>query len=344
MVNNAMSVTYLDCSNEAGEIQPTGNPRMRWLAGDISPDDWIVEVSPAALDEIDQLAEYLQQNPLPTLQRRIEGLPLTACREVMAHMKAILDDGVGFAVFDRMPMDVHAYDTLVQVYWLLGQCISRPVAQKWNGEMIYQVTDTGAEYAYGTRGSRTSVELNFHTDNAFARMRPDYVGLFCRQPAKTGGISRFCSLYSVHERMLEQFPEELARLYQPVFYDRQKEHAEGAAPVSLAPYFGWRNGRMFARANASLIRKGYEVAEKQMDALLIAALDAIDEICAAPDLWFEASLQRGQIQYLNNQGIGHYRSAFEDHDDPDHKRHLCRLWHREAGDSSYDGVGLDQLR
>jgi alpha-ketoglutarate-dependent taurine dioxygenase len=253
-------------------------------------------------------------------------------------MKQILDDGVGFAVLERLPMDEESIDTMLDVYWLLGQCIGRPVAQKWNGQMIYEVADTGAAYAYGTRGSYTSVELNFHTDNAFARVLPDYVGLFCRHPAKSGGISRFCSLYSVHQRMYEQYPRELERLYQPVLFDRQKEHAEGAEPVCLAPYFSWRNGRMFARANASLIRKGYEVAGESMDSLLAAALDAIDEVCAADDLWFEAALQRGQVQYLNNHEVGHYRSAFEDHDDAKRKRHLYRLWHREAGSSSYDGL------
>ena len=337
-----MPVSYIDCSHEAGPIQRGGSERMRWLARDISPSDWIVEMTPEALDEIDRLAAYLRHNPLPVLQRRVEAMPLPACRALMARMKGILDDGVGFAVLDRLPMDDYSDDTLVEIYWLLGQCIGRPVAQKWNGEMIYHVTDTGAAYAYGTRGSHTSVELNFHTDNAFARALPDYVGLFCRQPAKSGGVSRFCSLYSVHDRMLDRYPEELERLYRPVFYDRQKEHAEGAEPVCLAPYFGWRGGRMFARANASLIRKGYEVAGEPMDAPLVAALDAIDEVCADPELWFEGPLQRGQVQYLNNHEIGHYRSAFEDYDEPERKRHLYRLWHREAGDSSYDGIGFDE--
>jgi alpha-ketoglutarate-dependent taurine dioxygenase len=329
---------YLDCSNEAGQIRQTGNTRLRWLARDIKPADWIVGLSDGARAEIDRLAEYLEQNPLPILQRRIDGLALPACRELMARMKQILDDGVGFAVLERLPMDAYASDRLVEIYWLLGQYIGRPVAQKWNGEMIYHVADTGAAYAYGTRGSYTSVELNFHTDNAFARVPPDYVGLFCRHPAKSGGVSRFCSLYSVHQRMQERYPEELARLYRPVLYDRQKEHRQGAAPVCLAPYFAWRNGRLAARANASLIRKGYEVAGEPMDALLAAALDAIDEVCEAPDLWFEAALERGQVQYLNNHEIGHYRSAFEDFDDRERKRHLYRLWHREAGDTSYDGI------
>ncbi|MDH3631080.1 MAG: TauD/TfdA family dioxygenase [Gammaproteobacteria bacterium] len=335
-----MGVPYLDCSSETSEIREPAGDRLVWLASDIDSNDYLVTPNDAALAEIEQLAHFFTDNPLPLLQRKLEELELPTCRALMAQMKSILDDGVGFAVLDRLPVDDYPIDTLLEVYWVLGQCIGRPVAQKWSGEMIYNVSDTGADYAYGTRGSYTSVELNFHTDNAFARMVPDYVGLFCRHPAKSGGVSRFCSLYSVHQRMLEQYPEELARLYQPVLYDRQKEHRDGAEPICLAPYFSWCNERMFARANASLIRKGYEVAGEPMDEPLIRALNAIDEVCDSADLWYEAPLKRGQIQYLNNHEVGHYRSAFEDYDEPERKRHLYRLWHREAGSSSYDGQNL----
>ncbi len=158
-----------------------------------------------------------------------------------------------------------------------------------------------------------------------------------RNPAKSGGVSRFCSLYSVHRRMFEQYPKLLQRLYQPMLFDRQKEHHPDAAPVCLAPYFSWRNQRLFARANASLVRKGYEIAEEPVDQPLLDALDAIDEIYTANDLCYEAALERGQIQYLNNHEVGHYRSAFVDFDDPGQKRHLYRLWHRESGSSNYDG-------
>jgi hypothetical protein len=78
-----------------------------------------------------------------------------------------------------------------------------------------------------------------------------------------------------------------------------------------------------------------------MDDELSRALDAIDEVCAAKDLWYEAPLERGQVQYLNNHEVGHYRSAFEDYDEPERKRHLYRLWHREAGSTSYDGYHPD---
>ena len=336
-----MNVDFLDCSHEVTSPRSVQNTRLHWLSPDIRPDDWRVEPGVEALREIDELANFLAANPLPVLQRRLEEFDLPACRETMASMKSILDDGVGFAVLDRLDLERHPPEIMLEVYWLLGQAIGRPVAQKWNGEMIYDVTDTGAAYAYGTRGSRTSVELVFHTDNAFARALPDYVGLFCRQPAREGGISRFCSLYTVHERLRERFPAALERLYQPMLFDRQKEHREGAPPVCLAPFFSWRGERLFARANTSLVRKGYEVAGKPPDAALADALDAVDEVCAAEELWYEAPLQRGQIQYLNNHEIGHYRSAFVDHDDPAKKRHLYRLWHRESGGTSYDGLTQD---
>ena len=336
-----MPAQYLDYSHEACEIRSPPSNRLVWLADEITDRLWRIELPQPALDEIARLARFIQHNPLQMLQRRIEDVSIPACRKLMARMKSILDDGVGFAVLDRLPVDEFPVETLVEIYWILGQCIGRPVAQKWNGQMIYDVQDTGEEFSYGVRGSHTTVELLFHTDNAFALMVPDYVGLLCRNPAKSGGVSRFCSLYSVHQRMMEKYPELLARLYQPMLFDRQNEHREGAEPVCLAPYFSWRGDRLFARANSSLVRKGYDVSGETMDDALCEALDAIDEISTSEDLWFESPLQRGQIQYLNNHEVGHYRSEFEDFAEPEHKRHLYRLWHREAGAPGYDGLYLE---
>lgn len=332
-----MSVPYLDCSNEVCEVRATPPARRAWLADEVRRDDWFIPIPPAMLDEVHTLGRFIEDNPVQDLQRRLADISMPHCIEVMRQMKTRLDDGVGFAVLDRLPMDELAVETLVEIYWLLGQAVGRPVAQKWNGQMIYHVHDTGQQYSYGVRGSHTSVELVFHTDNAFARMVPEYVGLLCRWPAVSGGVSRFCSLYTVHERMAARYPAELRRLYQPMYFDRQKEHAENAQPVCLAPYFSWRGDRLLARANSSLVRKGYDVADEPMDDALARALDAIDEVCTDEAIWFEAPLERGQVQYLNNHEVGHYRSEFVDHEDPERKRHLYRLWHRETGSVCYDG-------
>lgn len=73
---------------------------------------------------------------------------------------------------------------------------------------------------------------------------------------------------------------------------------------------------------------------------LAAALDAIDEVCASEEIWYEAPLERGQILYLNNHEVGHCRSEFRDHVDPEKRRHLFRLWHWERGSVCYDGEYL----
>ena len=336
---NLAGTEYLDCTSEVSTLRCCA-PSRAWLAADIKVDDWLIELDENVLDELHSLARFIMENPLKDLQRRAAEFRLEHCQNIVTRMKSILDDGVGFTVLDRFPIAAYPSDVLREVFWVFGQMVGRPVAQKWDGQVIYDVIDTGRAYAYGVRGSHTNVELVFHTDNAFARMVPDYVGLFCINPAAQGGVSRFCSLYAVHQRMSEQYPQQLERLYQPMLFDRQKEHHPGAPKVTLAPYFSWRDDKLFARANSSLVRKGYEVAGVAMDEGLTHALDAVDAVCASRDLWFEAPLERGQVQYLNNHEVGHYRSEFIDHHDPARKRHLFRLWHRDAGSACYDGVSL----
>ena len=74
-----------------------------------------------------------------------------------------------------------------------------------------------------------------------------------------------------------------------------------------------------------------------MDQSLIDAIKAIDEVTSSADLWVEAPLSRGEVQYLSNHDLGHYRSNFKDFRDSNKKRHLYRLWHRNKGDLTYDG-------
>ena len=57
--------------------------------------------------------------------------------------KAICDQGAGFAVIDKLPIDVFEIEDMVNVYWTLGHLMGPNVAQKWDGTMIYNVTDTG---------------------------------------------------------------------------------------------------------------------------------------------------------------------------------------------------------
>jgi hypothetical protein len=308
-----------------------------WVASDLNEEDWLILVSEEALLEIKFMIQKMQSHPLPMLLRRPEHFEIPCLREIYNKCKDILDNGIGFAVIDKLPIDDYEVEEIIEVYWILGQLIGPNVAQKWDGTMIYDVKDTKKTYGYGVRGSATSVELVFHTDNSFGIKVPDYVGLFCKHHAKSGGLSRFCSLYSVHSRMEKKYPKELARLYQPVFFDRQAEHSLTDPELTFAPFFSWSQDKLRCRANTALIKKGYELYGKRMDQSLIDAIKAIDEVTSSADLWVEAPLSRGEVQYLSNHDLGHYRSNFKDFRDSNKKRHLYRLWHRNKGDLTYDG-------
>jgi len=87
----------------------------------------------------------------------------------------------------------------------------------------------------------------------------------------------------------------------------------------------------------SLVRKGYDVAGRDIPKELDDALNAVEEVLCASDMWLEAPLERGQLQYLNNLDIGHYRGAFTDSASSQARRHLYRTWHRDVGQQTYDG-------
>ena len=255
----------------------------------------------------------LEDNPLPPLSLDPDDFELPACRTVMAKAREALCDGPGFTIIDRLPMDAVRRETAIKIYWLLSCMVARPVAQKWTGEMIYTVADlTGKKPGNGIRPDITNAEQNFHNDNSYnilASLPPDYVGLFCLQTAKSGGISRVVSLETAHNLMLERHPELLRRLYQPYRFDRQREHAPDAEMTISRPVFTLEDGRLKSRLSRYLIEQGHQLAGEPLDQEGIAALDALTGIIDDPTLYKEFHFEPGQIQILDNRRLGHKRTG-----------------------------------
>ena len=308
-----------------------------WMGEDIQTKDWCVTVSDDANKELADLVEALQRAPLPTLLQSPANYPLPALQNIIQQARLILDEGCGFTVLKGLGVKDYGVKDMVSVFWILGQLVGRPVAQKFDGTMIYDVTDGGEEFGYGVRGSHTRVELNFHVDNAFGTAIPHYVGLLCWQTARSGGVSRFCSLYSLHNRLLSDYPELLEVLYQPTIYDRQAEHHPQSTKTTLAPFFQWDGKRLLCRANISLIRKGHSVAGQNISSALEKALTVVEDLLTDPAVWVETQLSPGDLHYLNNINIAHYRSGFIDHPGSGQKRRFYRTWHRDTGGQNYDG-------
>jgi len=309
-----------------------------WTRRDVRAEDYLIELSPTCFDEIRRAADEIRAFPLPTILRGPDEFVMPACRREMARVREMLDHGRRFAIIDRLPMAELDAAEATAVYWLLSSMVSRPVAQKLDGTMIYDVLDTGQEALPGSgiRPDKTNIEIRFHNDNAYNEAPPDYVGLLCLRRAQSGGHSRVISFHTVHNALRERHPDRLERLYQPFWFDRQREFRPGESAIFSAPVFE-NADELRARFSAHQINGGYALRGEPIDRQGEAAVAAMLDIFEQDELSVDFDLEPGQIQFVDNRALGHSRTAFVDHPEPDRKRHLVRLWLRDHGRRAYPG-------
>jgi alpha-ketoglutarate-dependent taurine dioxygenase len=311
-----------------------------WTRDTIAPNDWTVVLSAAALAELRAVRDEIRRAPVPMFLLDPRDFELDACRAVMDEVRRVTRDGPMFAVLDRLPLDEMTRDEAIAIYWLLSSLLARPVAQKLNGQMFYDVMDTGAKLKPGSgiRPTVTNVDLRFHNDNSYNETPPDYVCLFCLHPARSGGTSQVMSVATVHDALARRHPELMPRLYKPFWYDRHAEHQPDEPATYAAPIFErGPDGAVKARLALSEIHAGYALRGERLDNETAAALDAVQSVFDLPELHVELQFESGQIQYVNNRATGHARTEFVDFPEPERKRHLVRLWLRDGGKRGYRG-------
>jgi alpha-ketoglutarate-dependent taurine dioxygenase len=310
-----------------------------WTRDQISPRDWTVPVPEAAVHELDTALEELRRVPEPVERLRCEAFQLEACAGVMRQVHARLVHGIGMAIVDRVPVERYTVDESRTVAWLLASLLGRVVAQKQHGVFLYDVKDTGKSLEYGVRRSLTNLAQPFHTDGPWLTLTPAFVGLFCVQSARDGGLSRYTSLLTAHNAMRKQHPDLLPRLYQPFHWDRQAEHGLDEPRFATHPVFAFDGRALSVRYYEDYVVNGYALAGTTLDAMGRDALAAMREVVDAPAHWIEFRIETGQFQYLNNRLFAHSRTQFHDAQDSDRHRHMIRVWNRDEGTTNLEGRG-----
>jgi hypothetical protein len=168
---------------------------------------------------------------------------------------------------------------------------------------------------------QTHARQTFHTDSS------DIVGLVCLQQARSGGDSALVSSNTIYNEMRRDHPELAAALFDSIATDRRGEIASGQKPFFEIPVFTWHAGMI-----STIYQRQYiDSAQRFDDAmrltpLHIEALDCFDALANDTRLNFLMRLEPGDMQFVHNHTLLHDRTAFEDWDEPERKRHLLRLW------------------
>ena len=105
---------------------------------------------------------------------------------------------------------------------------------------------------------------------------------------------------------------------------------EGQGPTVEMPVITRHGGGLLFRYLRYWIEAGHERAGAPLSADQREALDTLDEVLRQPGLRVEFDLGPGEMLFVNNRWLLHNRTAFEDHPEPERRRHLVRLWVRQG--------------
>jgi alpha-ketoglutarate-dependent taurine dioxygenase len=262
----------------------------------------------------------------PITDLRLTADEKTTLGRYLAPAQHDLEQGRGFVVLARLPIDRISEQEAIAFYWMIGQLLGEPVAQNVQGTLLYDVRDSGQDVAQGARFSVTRYESSFHTDNSFGATVVDSVGLLCLKTARRGGTSQVVSGLTAVDALRREAPEVLETLYRPFHVDRRGGVPAGEAPTVLRPAIERGGIEPLFRYLRYWIEAGHEKAGAPLTPAQRAALDRLDEVLNRPALRAEFTLEPGQVYFLNNRWILHNRTAYEDHPEPERRRHLVRLW------------------
>lgn len=298
---------------------------------------WIVPLSPHHIAGLDRALAAVKTRGLAMAEITRDDFPLPEWQVLLAEMRAELGHGRGLVLLRGLPMERYSDADANLLFWGVGTHLGDGVTQNAAADLMGQVFDRGLDYKGDSRAYQVNAELSMHCDNS------DLVGLMCLRQAKAGGETLLSSTTSVYNRILAERPEYLPPLYSGFVYDRKAEEGPGEPPVSqkLPVYTAAADGTLSCRYARSYIRRAEERTGIPLSLLEREALDFLDATARDPALMLEFHLQPGDMEFANNYLVFHARRGFQDHPEPDRRRHMLRLW---LQDDSLRRIEDDNLR
>ena len=303
--------------------------RRAWTAAtlDVSS-NWYYPAAANLPGALDDLVQTWRKAPRPVTEMILSAEARAACADMARPVLAALESGRGFAIIDRVPLDRYSDDEAQVIYWLVGQALGQPFEQNVQGTLLYDVRDTGQSVEYGARFSVTNAETWYHTDNSFGNEVLDYVGLLCLKTAKSGGVNQVVSAYTIANELRDKHSDVLEILSQPFHIERRGGVRPGEGPTSFVPIMERTGPEVVVRYLRYWVEAGHKKVEQPLTPAQLRALDVLDSVAGRRDLVAEFSLKPGEMFFINNRWILHNRTAFEDHPEPERRRHYVRLWVR----------------
>ena len=301
-----------------------------WLGADTAcnPDAWFYQLTVEDVRDLESAATHFQSLGIDVGEISRETFPLATFGAHIAGLKQTLLSGVGLEVLRGLPIENYSQAFCATIFCGIGAHIGSTRSQNADGHILGHVRDIGADANDpNSRIYQTCERQTFHTDSA------DVVGLLCIREAKEGGKSLLVSAETIYNRMKQECPDLLEKLFDPIATDRRGEIPDGAKPYMEIPVLSWYEGNLTV-----FYQRQYIDSAQRFDGAMclspehVEALDMFDALANDPELCFGMQLQPGDMQFVYNHSQLHDRTGFLDWPDPSQRRHLMRLWLSIEGD------------
>ena len=307
----------------ANDLPPEVRDASVWYGPDLERrTDWIEHLSKADIAEVENAVNELDRSSLDLTAITAEDFPLPT---LAPRLKPILEDvlnGRGFVLIRSLPVERWTRRQAAIAFLGIGVHLGNLRMQNAAGHLLGHVRDLGrSSDDPNTRIYQTRERQTFHTDSC------DVVGLLCLRTARSGGLSSLVSSTTIFNEMRRRRPDLLKVLLEPIETDRRGEVPPGGRPYFSIPVFNPHDGLVSA-----IYQRQYVESARRFDgvapltAIQTEAFDLLDELANDPKLKLMMALEPGDIQLVHNHTLFHDRTAFEDHPEPERKRHLLRLW------------------
>jgi hypothetical protein len=279
-------------------------------------DTWLTYLREPMLSAFDAALQGVKAKGLqaPHFTKADFSLPPEVIHEIDGLVDE-LENGRGFLLMRGLPAEKYTEAEMSIIYYGLGLHMGTPVTQSEKGELLGEVQAVGDPNKKSTRVYETNEYLDYHTDLS------DVVGLLSIRKAKKGGLSSIVSIAALYNEILEKHPEYLALLYRPIYFDHLGDELPTRSPI-----FSYYDGKLSCRYLRKYIEIGQERREIPLSNVEREMLDLIDAIIGHQDIHLDMMMEPGDMQFANNYAVFHSRTGFEDHDEPERRRKLLRLW------------------
>jgi hypothetical protein len=287
----------------------------------VNSDEWIYSLSDGDIDEIYAAVHAVEGKDIAKISKNDFQLPDFSRKLVEINNDVIR--GRGFALIRGLPVEEWSIKSSATAYYGIGIHIGNARSQNAKGHVLGHVRDLGRD-AVNDKNARiyqTRERQNFHTDSC------DIVSLLCLKTSKTGGASALVSSMTIYNEMYDRRPDLLRLLFDPFATDRRGEIPKGKKPYFEIPVYNYFENYLsviYAPRyidSAQRFEGVLEISEKKRE-----ALNLFDTIANDPKINMQMNFKPGDIQFVHNHTMLHDRTAYEDWEDENKKRHLLRLW------------------